>query len=149
MSAKMETVSSAPLTERYEALLRVSQTLISNRSPEELLSVLARELREVAHFHYLGVGIYDEKAHEVRVKMFGESGNPLGSKTRTGRNLDLVGVPASTALDNFLFRSGRSIPSGNRATQEPRDSFYLHATLDDSAPPPRGPRREQHRGAFL
>ena len=77
MSAKVETASSAPLTERYEALLRVSQTLISNRSLEELLSVLARELREVVHFHYLGVGIYDEKAHEVCLKMFGESGTPL------------------------------------------------------------------------
>src|SRR5882762_6085338 len=77
MSAKVETASSTPLTERYEALLRVSQTLMSNRSPEELLSVLARELREVVNFHCLGVCIYDEKAPEANVKVFDESGTPL------------------------------------------------------------------------
>src|ERR1700730_4993711 len=35
----------APVTARHEELLRVSQTLISNRSSEEFLTLLARELR--------------------------------------------------------------------------------------------------------
>jgi hypothetical protein len=38
------------LTERYEALLRVSQTLISIRSSEELFNLLARDLRAVVKF---------------------------------------------------------------------------------------------------
>jgi hypothetical protein len=44
---------------RYEALLRVSQTLISIRSSEELFRVLAHELRAVVNFYVLDVGIYE------------------------------------------------------------------------------------------
>jgi PAS domain-containing protein len=65
------------VTERYEALLRISQTLISIRSSEELFNVLARELRAVVNFYVMGVGIYDEKAHEMRTKSYGEPGVPL------------------------------------------------------------------------
>jgi hypothetical protein len=48
------------LTKRYEALLRVSQTLISIRSSEELFRLLAHELRAVVSFYVMGVGLYDE-----------------------------------------------------------------------------------------
>jgi formate hydrogenlyase transcriptional activator len=65
------------LAERYEALLRVSQTLISIRSSEELFSILARELRAVVDFYVMGVGIYDEKAHEMNTTSYGEPGVPL------------------------------------------------------------------------
>src|SRR5258706_12203169 len=65
------------LTDRHKALLRVSQTLISIRSSEELFGILARELRAVVNFYVMGVGIYDEKAHEVRLTSYGESGDPL------------------------------------------------------------------------
>src|SRR6266404_2432386 len=64
-------------TERYKALFRVSQTLISIRSTEELFSLLARELRAVVNFYVMGVGIYDEKAHEMHTKSYGEPGDPL------------------------------------------------------------------------
>src|SRR6267378_3220677 len=64
-------------TERYKALFRVSQTLISIRSSEELFSLLARELRAVVNFYVMGVGIYDENAHEVRLTSYGEPGDPL------------------------------------------------------------------------
>src|ERR1700688_3981227 len=63
--------------ERYEALFRVSQTLISIRSSEELFRVLALELRAVLNFYVMGVGIYDESAHEVRLTSYGEPGVPL------------------------------------------------------------------------
>jgi hypothetical protein len=69
---RAETVS-----ERYAALLRVSQTLISIRSSEELFSLLARELRAVVNFYVMGVGIYNEKAYEVYLKSYGEPGIPL------------------------------------------------------------------------
>src|SRR5436309_581557 len=64
-------------TKRYEALLRVSQTLISIRSSEELFSILARELRAVVNFYVMGVDIYDEKVHEMNTTSYGEPGVPL------------------------------------------------------------------------
>ncbi len=70
-------VQRAAVTQRYEALLRVSQTLLSVRSSEELFSILARELRAVVNFYVMGVGIYDEKAHEMHTTSYGEPGAPL------------------------------------------------------------------------
>src|SRR3984957_4433634 len=64
-------------TERYEALFRVSQTIISIRSSEELFRLLARELRAVVNFYVMGVGIYDENAHQVHLTSYGEPGVPL------------------------------------------------------------------------
>src|SRR2546427_9041128 len=77
MSGTVQKAVETAATERYEALLRVSQTLISIRSSEELFSILARELRGVVNFYVMGVGIYDEKAHEMRTKSYGEPGVPL------------------------------------------------------------------------
>src|SRR6266850_4152984 len=77
MSGTVQGAAEKALTERYEALLRVSQTLISIRSSEELFSVLARELRGVVNFYVMGVGIYDESAHEIRLTSYGEPGDPL------------------------------------------------------------------------
>jgi formate hydrogenlyase transcriptional activator len=79
MSSVLETAYEPAAVERYQALLRVSQKLISYRCPEELLSDLARELREVVNFCYLGVGIYDEETHDVRLKMFDECGGNMES----------------------------------------------------------------------
>ncbi len=77
MSGTVQRAAEKALTERYEALLRVSQTLISIRSSEELFRVLACELRAVVNFYVMGVGIFDEKAHEVRLTSYGEPGVPL------------------------------------------------------------------------
>src|SRR6266404_5687699 len=77
MSGTVQRAAQKALTERYEALLRVSQNLISIRSSEELFRLLARELRAVVNFYVMGVGIYDEKAHEVRLTSYGEPGDPL------------------------------------------------------------------------
>jgi formate hydrogenlyase transcriptional activator len=77
MSGTVRRASKTAVTERYEALLRVSQTLISIRSSEELVSILARELSTVVNFDVMGVGIYDEKAHEMHTKSYGEPGAPL------------------------------------------------------------------------
>jgi hypothetical protein len=57
MSSGEHTTVERALTERYEALLRVSQTLISVRSSEELFSILARELRTLVNFYFLRIGI--------------------------------------------------------------------------------------------
>jgi PAS domain S-box-containing protein len=77
MSGTMQRRAESALTDRYEALLRVSQTLISIRSLEELFRLLARELRAVVNFYVVGLGIYDEKTHEIRLTSYGEPGDPL------------------------------------------------------------------------
>src|ERR1700687_2528138 len=76
MSGTVQRAAETPVTKRYEALLRVSQTLISVRSTEELFRLLARELLAVVSVCVMGVGIYDEKAHEMRTTSYGEPGVP-------------------------------------------------------------------------
>src|SRR5438270_13820235 len=77
MSDNHQSWAGTAASERYEALFRVSQTLISIRSSQELFRLLARELRGVVNFYVMGVGIYDENAHEVRLTSYGEPGDPL------------------------------------------------------------------------
>src|ERR1700738_360385 len=77
MSSGEQAAAETSVTKRYEALLRVSQTLLSIRSSEELFSILARELRAVVDFYVIGVGIYDEKAHEMVTTSYGEPDVPL------------------------------------------------------------------------
>src|SRR6202521_1113439 len=77
MSDKDQRAVGTAATERYEALFRVSQTLISIRSSEELFRLLARELRAVVNFYVMGVGIYDENAHQMHLTSYGEPGVPL------------------------------------------------------------------------
>src|SRR5712675_2047894 len=77
MSGTGQKATEKSVTQRYEALLRVSQTLISIRSSEELFSILARELGAVVNFYVMGVGIYDEKAHEMNTTSYGEPGVPF------------------------------------------------------------------------
>src|SRR5712672_1646083 len=77
MSSTGQKATEKSVTQRYEALLRVSQTLISIRSSEELFSILARELRAGVGFYVMGVGSYDERADEVRLTSYGEPGDPL------------------------------------------------------------------------
>src|SRR6267142_7224152 len=77
MSGTVQRAAEKAVAERYEALLRVSQKLISIRTTEELFRLLAGELRSVVNFYVMGVCIYDEKAHEVRLTSYGEPGVPL------------------------------------------------------------------------
>jgi formate hydrogenlyase transcriptional activator len=77
MSGMVPRAAETAGSKRYEALLHVSQTLISIRSSDELFSILARELGAVVNFYVMGVGIYDEKAHEMNTTSYGEPGVPL------------------------------------------------------------------------
>src|SRR6266478_627232 len=77
MSEAVQRAAETALAKRYEALLRVSQTLISIRSSEELFKVLAGELRALVNFYVMGVGIYDENAHEMRTTSYGDPHLPL------------------------------------------------------------------------
>src|SRR5438270_1697982 len=77
MSDTYQSGAGTAATERYEGIFRVSQTLISIRSSEELFRLLARELRAVVNFYVMGVGIYDEKAHQMHTTSYGEPSVPL------------------------------------------------------------------------
>src|SRR5216684_9182709 len=77
MSDIYERAAGKAATDRYEALFRVAQTLISIRSSEELFRLLARELRAVVKFYVMGVGIYDENARQIHLTSYGEPGVPL------------------------------------------------------------------------
>ncbi len=77
MSGTVQRAAQKALTEPYEAPLRVSQNLISIRSSEELFRLLARGLRAVVNFYVIGVGIYDENAHDVFLGSYGEPGASL------------------------------------------------------------------------
>ena len=77
MSGGIQPASHGSVTERYEALFRLSQALISDRGPDELFNILVRELRQVVEFDYLAIVIYDEKRHELRGKCLDHAGTPM------------------------------------------------------------------------
>jgi len=53
------------LSERYEALIRVSQAIGAHRDPQDLFRAMASELRRVINFDGIVVAQYDEAANEV------------------------------------------------------------------------------------
>jgi formate hydrogenlyase transcriptional activator len=77
MNTGLQSPPQKTATERYEALFRLSQAVNSNCCSEELLKNLVRELRDVVEFYYLGIGIYDEKTHELEIKCFDHEGAPI------------------------------------------------------------------------
>jgi len=119
-------------TERYEALFAFPKTFISIRSSEELFRLLASELRAVVNFYVMGVGIYDEGAHQIRLTSYGEPGVPLQ-------------VPQFAPEETFTWwvyqhqqpliipslELGTPIPSGCRDAQEPRGPVGMRASIDD------------------
>ena len=140
MSGTVQRATEKALTKRYEALLRLSQTLISIRSSQELFNILAHELRAVVNFYVMSVGIYDEHAHEVRLTSYGEPGDPLQvPKLAPEETFSWWGVPASAALDHSFSGRGDSIPSCGRDAQDSRRSFGMRASVDGSTPTPGGP----------
>src|ERR1700738_4350261 len=117
MSDIYERAAGKAATERYQALFRVSQTLISIRSSEELFRLLARELRAVVKFYVMGIGIYDEKAHEVHLTSYGEPGDSLE-------------VPKCAPEETFTWwvyqhQQPLIIPSLDRETRFPRVAEML------------------------
>jgi PAS domain S-box-containing protein len=69
---KVETsvISSEPLesfADRYEALLRVSRAIGACCEPGELFRSLARELRTVVPFGFIGLFLYDESRNKVEM----------------------------------------------------------------------------------
>src|SRR4029434_6330602 len=57
--------SAASMVARYEALIRVSEALRAYHDRDTLFRSLARELRPVVRFSFLGLGLFDERTHTV------------------------------------------------------------------------------------
>ena len=146
VTGRVHGAAECAVTERYEALLRVSRNLISTRSSEELFRFLARELRAVGKFYVMGVGIYDASAHQIRLTSYGEPGDPLQvpkfapEETFTWwvyQHQQPLIIPSLDSRD--------AIPSGSRDAQEPRGPFGMRPSIDDGTSAPRRPRFRQHR----
>jgi transcriptional regulator with GAF, ATPase, and Fis domain len=70
-------VSAASTVARYEALIRVSEALRAYHDRDTLFRSLARELRPVVRFTFLGLGLYDEATHSLDLRVLEAGGNPL------------------------------------------------------------------------
>ena len=70
-------VSPGSTVARYEALIRVSEALRAYHDRDTLFRSLARELRPVVRFTYLGLGLYDEGTHSLDLRVLAAGGNPL------------------------------------------------------------------------
>ena len=64
-------------TQRYEAVLRISEALSACREPEELAGTLADQLIDFLSFDHLDVVIFKEKSTEVEWHAWGKGPLPL------------------------------------------------------------------------
>ena len=66
-ASRTTSVSEAPseLSERYEALIRVSQAIGAHRDPKDLFGAMATELHRVVQFDGIVVAQYDEASNEI------------------------------------------------------------------------------------
>jgi formate hydrogenlyase transcriptional activator len=69
--------NAASMVARYEALIRLSEALRAYHERDTLFRSLARELRPVVPFSFLGLGLYDERSHGLDLRVLEVSGNPL------------------------------------------------------------------------
>lgn len=65
MTASSEAPSEYLLSERYEALIRVSQAIGAHRDPDDLFRAMATELHRVVQFDGIAVAQYDEASNEI------------------------------------------------------------------------------------
>ena len=64
---------------RYDALIRVSEALRGYHDREALFGNLAKELRPVVWFSFLGLTLYDEETHTVQRYILEGTSEPLAS----------------------------------------------------------------------
>ena len=69
--------SPASTVARYEALIRVSEALRAYHDRDTLFRSLARELRPVVRFSFLGLGLYDEHTDGLDLRVLEATGKPL------------------------------------------------------------------------
>src|ERR1700694_2502199 len=65
MTASSEAPSEYLLSERYEALICVSQAIGAHRDPKDLFRAMATEMHRVVQFDGIVVAQYDEASNEI------------------------------------------------------------------------------------
>ncbi len=65
MTSRSEAPSEHLLSERYEALIRVSQAISAHRDPKDLFRAMATEMHRVVQFDGIVVAQYDEATNEI------------------------------------------------------------------------------------
>ena len=58
-------LSEGQSSERYEALIRVSQAIGAHRDPKELFRAMTKELHRVMQFDGIVIAQYDEASNEI------------------------------------------------------------------------------------
>ena len=67
-------------SQRYQAVVRISEALVACRQPEELAKTLADLLGELLSFDHLDVLIFKENSPELEWQAWGKGGPPLGEE---------------------------------------------------------------------
>src|SRR6202140_5191815 len=76
MSSPSQPQTESRLAQRFEALIRVSQTIGAHRDPKQLLGALAIELRRVVDFDGLVIAKYDKLTGKMSWNSIEISGRP-------------------------------------------------------------------------
>jgi transcriptional regulator with GAF, ATPase, and Fis domain len=74
---------SAPTTARYAGLIRVSEALRTYHDRDTLFRCLARELRSLVPFSFLGLALYDERTRNVEPFVLEATGDAASPPTLT------------------------------------------------------------------
>src|SRR5882762_3707010 len=62
---------------RYEAIVRISETIAACREPEELATTLASEIGKFLHFDHLYFVVLKEDSREIECLVWGKGQLPL------------------------------------------------------------------------
>src|SRR5438105_12347756 len=124
-SIRMTAISGAPseysLSDRYEALIRVSQAIGAHRDPKDLFRAMATELRRVVQFDGIVVAQYDEASNEIlwnACEVCSQQG-PVSPPN----------VPADETITKWVYERQEPlvIPSLDRETRFPHMIAFLKA----------------------
>jgi formate hydrogenlyase transcriptional activator len=107
------------LSDRYEALIRVSQAIGAYRDPKDLFRAMASELRKVGQFDGIVVAQYDEASNEIlwnACEVFPQQG-PVSPPT----------IPADETITKWVYQRQQPlvIPSLSQETRFPQMIAFL------------------------
>src|SRR5438445_1651180 len=121
MTLPSESLSEYLRSERYEALIRVSQAIGAHRDPKDLFSAMATEMHRVVQFDGIVVAQYDEASNEIlwnACEVCSQQG-PVAPPN----------IPADETITKWVYERQEPlvIPSLDRETRFPRMVAFLKA----------------------
>src|SRR5260370_28365186 len=80
MASPLSDAQAQPADQRYQALLAVSEAIVSHRDLSALFHELAGRLRQVVHFDYLRLALHEATSNTLRIHLLeGTEPTPLPS----------------------------------------------------------------------